>query len=160
MHATLTCPAQSGGRFYTKSWVRGYRFEFVEEASVAVIGANGQSSIDTSNGNFGIGKDAESSVFKADAIVNQGVLTGKDNKKGLHLGAGAGASVLAASTTFNVTLFGVKFGVTTGGTVCSAEAEVGGYYDSQKGIVTHKGKVKAAWGAGVRLGVDITYKQI
>ncbi|MEO1264025.1 MAG: RHS repeat-associated core domain-containing protein [Bacteroidota bacterium] len=105
-----------------------------------------------------IAVEAEGSAFKANADFKAGLHTGDEGKFGIELGANAKASALNGSVTPSVSLFGVKLGVTIGGSVGSAHigADVTGIVDTKNKEFEATGQFNIGLGAGLKVGFTLS----
>lgn len=102
--------------------------------------------------------EASGSAFIASADLDAGVYSGEDDKYGVELGVGAGAYSLKGEYTPSVTIFGVKIGVTVGGSIGSAH--IGGrtaaLFNSKSKEFELTSKAHIGLGVGVKIGFEIT----
>jgi RHS repeat-associated protein len=102
--------------------------------------------------------EGKGSVFEAKGAYDAGLYTGQTGKIGGELGAEAGAYGLKGEYTPSITLFGVKMGITIGGSIGSAHAggRIAGTYDSNSNQGEVTGMVHFGFGAGLKYGFSIS----
>ena len=105
-----------------------------------------------------VGVDAKGSVFSASANADAGIYTGEEGKYGAELGASAGAYALKGEISPKISIFGVDFGITIGGSLGSAHigARAAGTYDENTGDFEATGSFNIGLGGGLRLGFSVT----
>ncbi len=127
-------------------------------AGVAAVKAQATTTLHITN-STNISATASGSALSAGADVQLGALTGEDGKTGFYIGAGAGAYALKGEVNPSVTIFGLKLGMTFGGSLGSAHggAGLGGFHDNKSGTTTVKGEFHFGVGVGVKLGFEVSY---
>jgi RHS repeat-associated protein len=147
--------------------VTGFRAEYTNASGTGslnlaldggfkVTGLQGSASFTEGLEDTNIGIATEGNLLLAEANVTAGILTGENDKVGAYLGAEAGAYAAKGEITPNFTLFGIKFGYSFGSSLgINAGAEVGGYYDTNKGTFKFEGKGSLGLGIGAMFGFKI-----